>query len=373
MYLCPLVWRPEKVNFSGRFTRLSEISSGSIFTLSGARRRNVKVGDFLFFSEADGNFLQKHFRRAWIQTIIPLALLWRERRRVDLIMCYDAYSSGIAGALLKVVWGAKLIIEVNGDDQNLPTSDGPVRRFLNKVMFRASMLFADCVKVVNSHQEEYMKAHFPEKLLYRFPDFSCIDYLEKLECSQGDYLLSIGHPFDLKGMDLLIQGFCLIAWKHPGIKLKIMGFADEAELKRYKSLANNEARIEFIKAGWIEDVAQQLKDCYAFVSASRREAAARVLFEAMACRKPIISSRTNSGVDYVRDGETGFTCAVGDAKDLASKLDDLLSNPQKAKEIGECGHRWLMSEFSEERYMENFIGMLEGLDLKEAHQKGELR
>jgi glycosyltransferase involved in cell wall biosynthesis len=138
-----------------------------------------------------------------------------------------------------------------------------------------------------------------------------------------------------------------------------MGYASPAELSQYRRLAREDPRIEFVKPGWIEDVGEQMRGCIAYVSASRREAGSRVVFVAMACAKPVISSRTNSGNDYVRDGETGFLFDVGDSKDLAAKLGLLLDDRDRARRMGEEGLAWLMREFDEPVYIEKYYRMIQ--------------
>jgi glycosyltransferase involved in cell wall biosynthesis len=359
IYLCPLVWQPLKVNFARRFELLSEKCSGYIFTMSGIRQRGTTIKKFRVYTEPDDGSRSRHCRRVWLQAILPLFLLWKRRRRRNVVVAYDAYGSGLAGVLLKCVLRAKLIIEINGDDQNQWTAEhGSIKRIFMGLLFRLSVTLADAVKVVNSHQEAFVKKHFPRKQIYRYPDFMASEYFASLDSMQGDYLLSIGYPFHLKGMDVLIRAFQDVSHKYPSCRLKIMGFSDAAELTRFKALAKEDFRVEFLKPGWIEDVAELVRGCYAFVSASRREAAARVIFEAMACRKPIISSRTNSGNDYVRHGETGFLFDVGDSKDLATKLDLLLENPERARKMGEEGFQWLEREFCEGVYIDKFILMI---------------
>ena len=359
IYLCPLVWRPLQVNFARKFQRLSEACSGYIFTMSGARQKGVAIGRFAVYAEPDCRFPMKYLRKLWIQVGLPVFLLWNQRHQRNVIVTYDAYVSGFAGVILKVILGARLIIEINGDDQNQHTTEyGSIRKSFMSMLFRLSVTVADGVKVVNSHQEAFMKKNFPHKRVYRYPNFVASEYFSSLTSTRGDYLLSVGYPFYLKGMDVLICGFQEISHKYPSFRLKIMGFSDEAELARYKALAQENPRIEFIKPGWIEDVAEQMRGCYAFVNASRREAAARVVFEAMACRKPVISSRTNSGNDYVRDGVTGYLFDIGDPKDLAAKLDDLLGSHERAREMGEAGFLRMKEEFSEDVYMKKFLSMI---------------
>jgi glycosyltransferase involved in cell wall biosynthesis len=359
IYLCPLVWRPLQANFAPRFQRLSDTCSGAVFTMSGTRHRGTPIGRFRVYTEPESGSPLKYLRRCWVQIGLPVALLWAQRHERKVVVAYDAYLSGLAGVLLKAILGAKLIVEINGDDQNQGAQEhGSVRRFLMGALFRLAVAAADAVKVVNGHQEAFMRKKFPRKRIYRFPDFVASDFFSSLDRTDGKYLLSIGHPFHLKGVDVLIRGFQSIAARYPDLKLRIMGYTSPSELARYRQLAGEDPRVQFVGPGWIEDVGEQVRGCTAYVSASRREAGARVVFEAMACAKPIVSSRTNSGNDYVRDGETGFLFKTGDSQDLAQKLQLLLDDRDTAQRMGQAAFAWLVQEFSESAYLEKFNRMI---------------
>ena len=359
IYLCPLVWRPLQVNFARRFERLSAKCSGSIFMMSGARQRGMAIERFRVYAEPDTGWT-KYVRRFWVQVVLPVLLLWNRRAQRNVVVSYDAYLSGLAGVLLKIVLGTRLVVEINGDDQNQHVREHSwMRTVAMSTLFRFVLTMADAVKVVNSHQEAFIQRNFPRKRVFRYPDFAATEYFSGLSRTNGEYLLSIGHPFHLKGVDIVIRAFQDIVSKYPTLKLRIMGYAEVAELAHYKALAREDPRIEFVKPGWVEDVGEQLRACYAYISASRREAASRLVFEAMACAKPIVSSRTNSGSDYVRDGETGLLFDIGDSKDLAAKLDWLLTDRERARTMGEAGCGWIKREFSEPVYIERFHTMIQ--------------
>jgi glycosyltransferase involved in cell wall biosynthesis len=327
--------------------------------MSGARQRGIEIGRFRLYAEPQTDSPAKYLRRLWIQFGLPVLLLWNQRHQRNVIVTYDAYFSGVAGVLLKLVLGTSLIVEVNGDDQNLRVADhGLARKLAMDALFWMSVTMADAVKVVNSHQETFVRSRFPKKRVYRFPDYVATEYFSSLDTNSGDYLLSVGHPFHLKGMDVLVRAFQHVVKKHPGIRLKIMGHSTPRELAELKALAGRDPRVEFLKPGWIEDVAEQLRGCYAYVSASRREAAGRVVFEAMACAKPVVSSRTNSGNDYVTEGRTGLLFNTGDWQELALKLEQLLDDREKAQAMGRHGFNQIRSEFSESIYIKKFRAMI---------------
>lgn len=358
LFLFPLVYRPEKPSFAARFEALSKHVRGSIFTLSGRCRRAEPIGRFLFYANPEGKHrLARVLRRASAHAWLPLRLFWL-RDRIDVVVAYDPYACGVAGVLTKWFFRARLIVEVNGDHHQAIPGGGLVKQRLMAAALRISLSQADAIKVLNTSQERHLRSRFPSKPFFRFMDFVADGYFRKLECEEGDYFLSVGHPFASKGVAELIQAFQRIAPRHPHLSLRIMGYCPPAELQRFRDLAGEDPRIWFVEPGWIEEVGEQMRKCYALVIASHFEAGGRVLFEAMACRKPVVATKTNGPLDYVQDGRTGLLCEIGDVNDLAAKLDRLAADPGLARTLGQAGSEWLMREFTEERYLKRYLAML---------------
>jgi len=358
-FIFPLLWKPLKVSFAKKYELLSTHYAGDIFTTSGTRHRNLPISKFRFHSEIAGpSPLTKHIKRLFAEILLPLYLYW-PRSTVDVVITYDPYASGLAGMILKLFFRTKLIVEVNGDYHKMDAPTNMFKKTLMGLAFRLSLKYSDAIKVLNTDQEKYLKRRLPGKRIYRFPEFVASEYFQDLECYQGNYILSVGFPFDLKGMDILIRAFKLIAHKHEQMKLRIMGYCPEEELRKYKQIAQDDQRIEFIKPGWVEDVGEQMRGCYVLVNAARSEAMGRIHVEAMACRKPIIATRTNGGMECVDDGRTGFLCEIENIEDLARKLGCLLSNAELAAEMGRAGLERMQERFSEEKYVSSFVAMIE--------------
>jgi glycosyltransferase involved in cell wall biosynthesis len=214
------------------------------------------------------------------------------------------------------------------------------------------------VKVLNGGQEAFIRTRYPGKPVYRFFAFTATAYFTALPTYDGGYFLSVGHPFHTKGMDILIQAFRQVLEAYPTARLRIMGYCPESELRAHRELAGNDQRIEFVKPGWMEEVGEQIRGCVALVNAARSEAFGRVHLEAMACRKPVVATRTSGGLDCVEDGRTGLLCGVEDVDDLAAKLMWVLANADQARAMGEQGFERLRREFPEERYVEIFRAMV---------------
>lgn len=357
LFIFPQVWDPCKGNFSGQFTILPESVSGHIFTLSSRQQPVVKLGRFLLRWKDIG---ETTWQGLWNGLVARWWLPIRHLRRgeADVVVAYDPYACGLAGLFLKCVLGVKLIVQVNGDFHEYPPSSSATKNAIMKMVFRLSMWRADAVKVLNPSQAAYVRRLYPSLPVYQFHDYVACEFFEATPTTQGTHLLFVGHPFDLKGVDILIKAFLLVADRHPLVTLRIMGYSPAHELPIYQALAGHHPRIEFIKPGWMEEVRDQLKGCYALVNATRTEALGRVFIEAMCCGKPIVASDTNGARICVEDGQTGFIARQEDPDDCARQLDRLLSDPAMAARMGCAGRARARALFSEAAYGRHFIQMV---------------
>lgn len=360
VFLFPLVYRPLRASFADQFVRLSAGLCGHVFAMSSSYLRDVPVGRFRLNAAPEGsNAVGRMAAWARFQVGLPLRLL--RRTGADAIVAYDPYASGLAGLLLKRALRAKLIVELNGEYQTayqMAETGNPFKAHLMRRMLHLVLRSADAVKVLNQAQEAFVRARYPGKPVYQFFAFTATTYFTALPTYDGGYFLSVGHPFHTKGVDILIPAFGRVLETFPGARLRIMGHCTDRELEAHRDLAGRDPRIEFVKPGWAEEVGEQMRGCVALVNAARSEAMGRVHLEAMACRKPVVATRTSGGLDCVDDGRTGLLCAIEDVDDLTAKLKALLADPNRARTMGEEGYQRLRREFIEEKYIELFQAMV---------------
>jgi phosphatidyl-myo-inositol dimannoside synthase len=95
-------------------------------------------------------------------------------------------------------------------------------------------------------------------------------------------------------------------------------------------------------AGLVDDVRDYYHACdvYAMVSTPQSERANAgegfgiAYVEAGACERPVIASSSGGGAEIVDDGVTGRVVAPHDAEALIAAIEELLSNPQRRRELG---------------------------------------
>ena len=95
-----------------------------------------------------------------------------------------------------------------------------------------------------------------------------------------------------------------------------------------------------------------------FVFPTYNETFGLVLLEAMAHRKPIVSTNEGGVPDVVKDGENGLIAERKDAVSLAQCIGKLLDSEDLRQRMGEDGYRKLMSQFTEEKFENNLFQIL---------------
>lgn len=87
----------------------------------------------------------------------------------------------------------------------------------------------------------------------------------------------------------------------------------------------------------------------------------RVILEGMLLGKPVVASAAGGVPELIRDGETGFLFAPGDADGLAHCLVRLMQDEGLRRAIGERAREWASDAFSMERHVEAFSVLYEDL------------
>jgi glycosyltransferase involved in cell wall biosynthesis len=282
------------------------------------------------------------------------------------IVTYGAFSFALAGWLLRRFTGAKLVVTIPG----LPLGGFDYEPgLLNKIKGRVVRFYvprllrgADALRLYFPTQLEGLPpGSYPPAFV--FPNLVPVTAIASLIGSQdyrdGRYALLLGHPFERKGVDVLIKAFQLITERHPDFSLKIVGYCPD--LAPYLELAGGNSRIEFLPGQPHDRAMRLLAGCTFFVLPSRAEGVPRAVIEAMAAKKPIIATRVHGIPFLVEDGLHGLLVEPDDVQGLASKMDLLLNDPDLAARLAEQSHLRVLASFSEDSYKDGFQKLMEYL------------
>jgi glycosyltransferase involved in cell wall biosynthesis len=86
-----------------------------------------------------------------------------------------------------------------------------------------------------------------------------------------------------------------------------------------------------------------------FCLPSYREGFGSSVIEAAACGLPALASRIYGLTDAVAEGRTGWMHVAGETKDLAKRLDYVLSNPEELVSKGQAAREYATRVYSEDK------------------------
>jgi glycosyltransferase involved in cell wall biosynthesis len=312
-------------------------------------------------------------RLATFRFYLRKGLELHRERRFDCIVAYSHMTTGLLAGALKLLTGARLIIEIATSpdlvyitERARPGVRERAMKFYSDICLHLSMFMADRAHFLYHTQLSSYPAlrKMPNSVFHEFVPVSVVDRDEERE-RREQYVLLVGSPWYLKGADILIDAFLALAAEFPNLKLKILGYyPDRAELD---ALTRGSPQIEILQARSHPEALKVIKGAMIVVLPSRCEGMGRVLIEAMAAAVPVIGSEVGGIPTLVRDGENGFLFPVGDRQKLGIRLRQLLEDGQLRLRMGESGYIRAHAELNEETYVREFARMVEAtLDEKKA-------
>ena len=148
-------------------------------------------------------------------------------------------------------------------------------------------------------------------------------------------LLYVGRVDPEKSLNVLMEAFARVHRNNPDTQLLIVG--DGTDKSRLETDANELGiRDSVIFAGRV--IGRDLPVLYnmgdVFGITSTTETQSIVVLEAMASGLPVIAVRAGALEELVTTNRNGFLCEPKNVREVASSFDFILSNPEKAREMG---------------------------------------
>ncbi len=286
-------------------------------------------------------------------------------KKIDTIVCQSPLIEGFVGSIFKKILKKELVIEIHGDWQEGPFLSKKrrfekVARKIIPILAKISFRNADKIRGVANYLINRAKEIAPKKRYFLFPTFTDIDmFLNEKNENFDNFILFVGALEKVKGVNFLIEAFSKIEKDFPDFKLVIVGEGEEISNIKYQiSNLNLRDRVEFKGKLFLEETKNIMKNCYCLVLPSLSEGLPRVLLEAMALEKAVVGSNAGGISDLIKDGKNGFLFEKGNSDDLANKLRVLLKDKNLTIEMGKEGKKFVQENFSNEKYIENYIQMI---------------
>jgi len=348
------------MNFTGSIVTPAEPAEFSkISTINSIY--NFQYYPFLYYQ---GNSVIRNLSSFFLMIFKALKIHY-SKQKFDIIISPNPLTTGIVALLIGKITNSKVIIEVNGNFDSAFLKDSvdinsmeKVKHWVSQVIIPFTLKSADIVKLVYKDQLAPLKMKDEHKIkTISFANFVPISHFAKAKKADHKYILLLGYPWHLKGVDILIKAFKKVSSKIPEYRLKIVGWCPEGR-GFFEDMAKDNSKIELCEPVYYDQVIKLMTECSLYVLASRTDSSPRVLREAMASKKPIIASNIDGVPALIIDKYNGLLFEKENVDDLADKILLVLFDKKLAKSLAETGYKYVYENLSEECYVNNYSKLI---------------
>ena len=311
--------------------------------------------------------------------------------KIDIVHTHTWYVS-MAGFLAKKLFGIPFVLTTHSLE---PLRGWKAEQLgsgyaMSSWMERTAILDADAVIAVSHGTKEDILRAYPEvrpervHVIYNGIDLDEYDWtpdtaaLRKYGVDPArPYVLFVGRITRQKGVTHLVEA---IRYLPPQTQVVLCaGAPDTPEIAAEMRALVQEARAVNSHIVWIEkmvtkaEAIQLYSHARVFCCPSVYEPFGIINLEAMACHAPVVATATGGILEVVVDGKTGYLVPfVPDvagfpadpeefARELASKIAELLADPEKCRRFGEAGRKRVEQNFAWSAIAEQTIALYRGL------------
>ncbi len=203
-----------------------------------------------------------------------------------------------------------------------------------KTAFEKTINKADLIVVYNERTQKLYSQYVSAKKIKVIPGgVKLVEFPFLSPLIGSKTVLSVGNFIKRKNFNALILAISKVRKQYPDTKLEIIG--DGPQKVALKNLAAQMQVPLLIKSHLTRvELLESYKECRLFCQPSLAESYSTPVLEAMACGRPVVSTRTN-GSEMIEDGKTGFLVDVNDIEELADKISTIMADEALTEKMGQ--------------------------------------
>jgi glycosyltransferase involved in cell wall biosynthesis len=290
----------------------------------------------------------------------PACAAWLEaafrRHRVSVAHSHE-FTMAVYGAWASWRAGIPHVITMHG-------SDYYAGRFRRRLALRTAMAFSRqtaAVSVALAHRLRRDLWMRPSRIAMIPNGVPCVPpppatLREELGLRPDDRLLvSVGNLYPVKGHVHLVEAAASLIARHPTLHVAIAGRGGMQDALTALAASHGMSdRLHLL--GLRADVAAILAAADVFVLPSLSEGLPLALLEAMFAGRPIVASDVGEVGTALEHGGAGVLVPPGSATALEAALDAVLSDPVRARALGEGAARRAAAEYDVSRMVGRYVG-----------------
>jgi glycosyltransferase involved in cell wall biosynthesis len=165
---------------------------------------------------------------------------------------------------------------------------------------------------------------------------------------QKHLVLYLGRIHWIKGLDFLVEAFYELTGRRDDVMLAIAGADDgyKHTLEKMINRLNLSDRVIFTGFLGGEEKLSAIVDADVLVQTSVYEQSSKTPFEAILCNTPVIVSKNTGAGEDVASIDAGYLVEYGDKSGLVDAIQEVIDNPDKARDKTEIAKLYIESNLS---------------------------
>ncbi len=292
-------------------------------------------------------------------SFLARAAIWLARRRFDLIHAHT-FLPGIPAKIARALRGAPVVYTVHGTSLFTPEPAG-LRPRLERALERWLVTRARYDHLITV-AENFRQLPNRNAAISVIPNGVDLErFAQSRPWPEQFRLLFVGRFDPIKGAHVLIEAMALLARRGRKFPLTLVGFGPQEPTLR-ELVAQHGLGDVVTFAGKV--TGEALVTTYGahslLVLPSLSEGLPLTPLEAWAARRPVLATAVGDNPLYVREGQTGFMAAPGDAGALADAI-ERAANCAELQQMGERGRQLVRKKFNWDRMTAEVFAVYRGV------------
>ena len=177
----------------------------------------------------------------------------------------------------------------------------------------------------------------------------------ELDIPEGAFVIgAMGRCIPKKGFDDLIDAFGQLEESIGGRPTHLLLMGDGPMLEALRKQAKPFGDRAHL-TGWVDQPVAALPLMDVFVCPSHEEAFGNVMMEAWSCGLPVVSTRTDGGLELIQDGNNGLLCDIGDREGLRQCISRILGNKLLREHLAGCGRELFLKRHHPDASIKQYL------------------
>jgi glycosyltransferase involved in cell wall biosynthesis len=312
-------------------------------------------------------------RFQYLSDAYRLGLRAHQQAPVDLITTQDPFLTALVGLRLRRRLGVPLIVQVHTSAVDNPyyAREHWSHPLLQRLA-RWTLRRADAVRVVNEGERLACIRHgvaadricvAPAPVdVGRFQVAAARERVAAMRAkldiaADAPVAIWVGRPERFKDFPTLLEAFARVHARLPAARLILVGNLAIPAITDRTAALHLAPAVRLTGPVAHADLPSVYQAADVYMHSSYYEGLGLVMIEAAASGLPVVSTASDGARDIVIDGETGTLVPIGDPEALANAVLDLLTQPVRARAMGERGRQHVARRFDQQTVTDRWIGM----------------